>query len=162
MASSTCFTATKQIEDFVGDNLITTLHLNTKKRDSSLKTNSFTTGVERNDLADFLTRRKQEDCSCSRLYSIDIKHQKSFRQTVRIQAQFSCFLLVRKSAKSFISTPVVNEPLFKEVSCLFVFKYHAVIRLSPTKSSICFVAVKPVDEATKNYVIIPFYTVFYP
>ena len=57
VASSTGFTATKQIEDFVGDNLMTTLHLKTKRRDSSLKSNSFTTGVEMNDLADFLTRK---------------------------------------------------------------------------------------------------------
>ena len=31
-------------------------------------------------------------------------------------------------------------------------------RLSPTQSSICFVAVKTVDGATNNDVIIPFYS----
>ena len=100
------------------------------------------------------------------MYSIDIIYQKSFRQTVlmeglcrlRNSGTVSCFLLVRKSAKSFLSTPVVNELLFKELSRLFVFKCNVVIRLSPTKSSICFVAVKPVDEATKNDVISPFYS----
>ena len=41
-----------------------------------------------------------------------------------ILEQFSRFLLARKSTKSFLSTPVANEPLLKEVSGPFVFTYR--------------------------------------
>ena len=60
MASSTGFTATKQMEDFVGDNLMTAWYLNTKRQDTSLKSDSFTTGVEMNDLADSLQEENKK------------------------------------------------------------------------------------------------------